>query len=426
MAIFCYNKPLTFMPFSRKKNFIFLFICVGIFSFSLILTGLYHYRNLALAPYSKNVTYSNISSKVESVVLPKETIAPPTHILNPAIIKAVYVTGWSAGSKKYQAYLDGLFATGKINAVVIDVKDSSGIVSYKTQAPKAKEYGAYYPKIKDVEQLIKDLHQKGIYVIGRITLFEDPALAKARPDLAVYENAKTTDFSKPVLWQDNNGLSWVDPASKEVIDYNIEIAREALLYGFDEINFDYVRFPSDGPHNTMGFPKWDTKTPKHIIIKEVFGNLREALPDAILSVDVFGQTTTNTDDLGIGQIFEDALGYFDYICPMVYPSHYVAGFLGYQNPAEHPYQVVSYATGSAIARKKVYDAVQGSNPPPGGKKPAVSATIRPWLQDFNLGATYDATMVSEQVRAVLEATGTDFKGFMLWNASNIYTKEALL
>lgn len=369
-----------------------------------------------LLPKNSNYKTASVANIDDTAPVSK----PPSKQLEnpPSIIQAVYATGWSAGTKKYQNYLQSLFATTKVNSVVIDIKDSSGAVTYRTNVKKAKEYKAYWPEILDMEGLVKELHAKGIYVIGRIVVFQDPLLAKARPDLAVYNKSKTKDLSKPVVWQNNGGLSWMDPASSEVWDYNIAIAKEASDFGFDEINFDYVRFPTDGALGNMGFPFWDQKIPKNVIMRNFFQKVRVDLPGVKLSVDIFGQTTTAPDDMGIGQVFEDTLGYFDYVCPMVYPSHYANGFLGYQNPADHPYPIIRFALDSAVARRQAY-ALANPSPP-------LRARIRPWLQDFNLGAIYNADMVLQEIQAVQDATGQDFSGYLLWNPSNIYTRGAII
>jgi hypothetical protein len=305
---------------------------------------------------------------------------------------------------------------------VIDVKDYSGYVAYDTKVPEAVKYRAKSVRIKDISGLVKQFHDKGIYLIARISVFQDPVLSRARPDLAVYSKFKLFPpffapfyyFLPAFLWLDNLGLSWVDPDVKEVWDYNIAIAKEVLSFGFDEINFDYVRFPSDGNLSDMGFPVWDGKTEKHLVIAEFFKHLRQELPDAKLSIDLFGLSTVNYDDLGVGQVIEDAFAYFDYVCPMLYPSHYAEGFLGCPNPASYPYEVVKYSMENAIRRLSVFNRANKTN-----------AKLRPWLQDFNLGAVYDVKAVKSEIQAVYDAAGDNFKGFMLWSPSNIYTKEAL-
>ena len=280
---------------------------------------------------------------------------PPKKLSNPPeTIRAVYVTGYSAGSKKYLNYLSNLFKTTEINTVVIDIKDYSGLLSYKSEAEAAKKYNLYDNAIPDINALVKFFHDQNIYVIGRIVVFEDPAFSKAMPNLAIYNKAQTTNLSQPVLWKDNNSLSWLDPASKDVWDYNISLAKDVFSHGFDEVNFDYVRFPSDGKIENMGFPVWDGKTLKQEIIKDFFQYVRANLPGEKISVDLFGQTTTNKDDMGIGQVIENAFENFDYISPMVYPSHYINGFMGFANPAEHPYDIIKYSMDTALNREQSF------------------------------------------------------------------------
>jgi len=344
--------------------------------------------------------------------------------LEPALIKSVYLTSWSAGRESKINYVIGLAKTTEINAVVIDVKDFSGYVAYDSQIPEVIKYGAKQIKIPGIASLVQRLHQEGIYVIARIAVFQDPVLARARPELAIFKREVVSSFILRLmaafsLWLDNLKLAWVDPSSKEVWDYNIAIAKEASELGFDEINFDYVRFPSDGNLKAMGFPIWKGDISKHQVIKEFFKAVREGLGDRKLSVDLFGLTTTNRDDLGVGQVIEDAYEYFDYICPMVYPSHYAKGFLGFQNPADYPYEVVKYSMEKAEARLVSYKQANEKD----GKE--IKAKLRPWLQDFNLGASYTSIMVKAQIEATIQALGSDFNGFMLWNSANVYKKEAL-
>jgi len=344
-------------------------------------------------------------TETPKVVETPEISSPNQKLSNPpSVIKAIYVTTSSAESQNYFEYLDNLFAVTEINTVVIDIKDYSG-----------------RNKISFFDDIIKKLHDKGVYVIARIAVFEDQALAKNRPDLAIYDKLKTTDPKNPILWLDNNNLAWIDPASEEAWDYNIAIAKEAVNHGFDEINFDYIRFSSDGKIENMGFPFWDKKVPKHLVIKSFFQKLRESLPDVKLSADIFGYATVSTDDMGIGQVLEDSFDYFDYICPMVYPSHYRDGFRGYTNPAEYPYEVIKYSMQTALKRQTAYyDKLQTPEGTIINK-----AKFRPWLQDFDMGANYTTEMVKAEIKAVIDTSGENFYGFMLWNASNVYTEGAI-
>ena len=344
---------------------------------------------------------ANITERIPAIPLPQP---PPKKLANPPeIIKAVYVTGWSAKNKSYLNYLSNLFETTEINAVVIDIKDYSGIISYPSM-------------ISNINVLVRFFHEQNVYVIGRISVFEDPAFSKARPELAIFDKTKSAPASPPVLWYDNHKLSWLDPSSKEVCDYNISIAKDVLSRGFDEINFDYIRFPSDGKTQNMGFPFWDQKTARRVILKNFFKYLRQELPDTKLSADLFGQATVNSDDLGIGQIIEDSLEYFDYVSPMVYPSHYATNFIGFENPAEHPYEVVAYSMATALLKETAF---KNLNPD------AKLAKLRPWLQDFNMGAVYTAQMVKAQIMATQDSLKNGYNGYMLWNPSNIYTKKAI-
>lgn len=404
------------MEFFKNRNFIVLLIVISLFisGFFLIFINNYQYIiNNPLEDY-KTDFLSYLIEKINNLEEPPKKLENP-----PSVIKAVYVTAWSAGSKSYLNYLNEIFKTTQINAVVIDIKDVSGFVYYKTGLEKVKEYGNYRGAISSIDKLVRDLHNKGIYVIARLVVFKDYSLAQARPDLAVFDKTKTKDKSKPVLWQDKNGMYWVDPSSKEVQDYNISLAKDALAHGFDEINFDYIRFPSDGKLKDMDFPFFDSaKTTRRLVIKDFSRKIRDSLPNDKISVDLFGLTTVSVDDMGVGQVFEDSFDYFDYTSPMLYSSHYASGFIGYKNPAEYPYEVVKYSMDGAILKQKAYAKLQIEK-----KK---LAQIRPWLQDFDLGADYNEAMVRQEIKAVTDSTGKDFIGFMLWNPLNIYTKEAII
>lgn len=349
-------------------------------------------------------------------------IEPQQPLLNPpAQIKAIYLTNWSAGSQKKLDYVFKLIKDTELNAAVIDIKDFSGYVGYNTDLELPKRYDAIELRIPYLNKLIKRFHDEGIYLIGRISVFQDQQLAIARPDLALRSS------STQAVWRDYKGLTWLDAASQEVWDYNIAIAQEILDRGFDEANFDYIRFASDGKLSDIVYPFWDETTLKTHIIRDFFRYLREQLPDAKLSADLFGLITVNTDGLGIGQHLEYALPYFDAIAPMVYPSHYFKNFIGYQNPAEHPYEVVKYSLDTAVKRIKNYELEIKNEIGTTTLLPRM-AKLRPWLQDFDLGADYDAQKVISQIQATYDAASSSpefFDGWMIWNAGNVYTREAL-
>jgi len=335
----------------------------------------------------------------------------------PSEIKAVYMTSWSAGSEKKTDYLIKLIKDTELNTVVVDIKDFSGYITYDIKNSDVEKYGAKQIRTPKINSLIKRLHDENIYVIARITIFQDPILAKARPEWAIHSKKDGG------LWLDHKNLAWMDPAAKEVWDYNVAIGKDALDRGFDELNFDYIRFASDGFISDMEFPIWDETVPKQEVIKNFFKYIREQFLGAKISADLFGQATIDNNDLGIGQIIEDAYAYFDYVCPMVYPSHYAKMFLGYKNPADYPYEVVKYSMDSALQKIENWKLEIGNS-----LATNKSPKLRPWLQDFDLGADYDAEKVKKQIQAVYDSassTPESINGWMLWNPSNVYTREAL-
>jgi len=354
-------------------------------------------------PFFLPVTITQIPATTTVDIKAQEATSQP-----PKMVKAVYLTSWSASAPGMLDYVIEIADNTEINAIVVDIKDWSGYIAYDTQGPEAEQYNAERILISDIEAFLERFHQEGIYMIARITVFQDPVLARARPNLAVHQKS-----NESLLWLDKSGLAWIDPVAKEAWDYNIAIAQDALNRGFDELNFDYARFPSDGDLQDMSFPLWDETTPRNLIIKEFYKRLREEIPRATLSIDLFGLSTVSSN-FGVGQNIEDAYPYFDFVCPMVYPSHYVEGFLGYQNPAEYPYEIVKHSMENALKRLNLLNLLHPTK-----------AKLRPWLQDFDLGATYDEKQVRLEIDAVSEALGENFSGFMLWNSENFYTKEAL-
>ena len=334
----------------------------------------------------------------ESVAEVKKTITLPE------TVRAIYLTSTSAANSKKMDSIIGLADRSGLNAVVIDIKDFSGYVAYDSSVSQAKEYKTERIDIKDIDSLVKQLHGHDIYSIARITVFQDPALVRARPDWSV----KNKYTGRP--WMDRKGLSWIDPACRECWPYYSAIAKDALDRGFDEINFDYIRFPSDGDMSALVFTFWNQEQSRTQVLNDFFRFMRSELGDARLSVDMFGFVTTRTEDFGVGQVMEDAFEYFDYISPMFYPSHYPPNFLGFPNPAAKPYEVIHYTMKSAGERLKIFQEKTGNKRP----------HIRPWLQDFDLGADYTQAMVEAEIKATQDALGDLYNGFMLWNARNVY------
>ncbi|MBI4193331.1 MAG: putative glycoside hydrolase [Candidatus Colwellbacteria bacterium] len=326
----------------------------------------------------------------------------------PDVIKALYATSWSAGTPSRLDHLVKLLRETEANALVIDLKDYSGFVAYDTSVSDVSAYGAREIRIPNINKLIQRLHDEGVYLIGRVSVFQDPLLARARPDLAVQSATPGS------VWKDRKGLAWIDPAAREAWKYNIAIATDAIERGFDEINLDYIRFPSDGDLSAARFPHYDEAMPKHETLRAFFRFARESMPSAVLSADLFGLVTVEQGDMGIGQILEDAFAYFDYAAPMTYPSHYAPGSFGYANPAAFPYEVVKR---SAEEARRRLDAFLAEHDTPNTPR------LRFWLQDFDLGAEYTAEMVRKQMQA-LEDAGVA-TGWMLWDPNNRYTRDAL-
>ena len=427
--------------FSFKKCLVFLILVGLIFTIGKLVY--FQEKVFEVDSISKKNSLKIKEAKTKKREKAKIKINPPK------IVKGVYLTGWSAANNRKIEEIIRLKKQDRINTVVIDIKDWSGYVFYDAKVKEVEEYKAKKILIKNIEEFLNNLHQQGIYVIGRIVVFQDPVLAKARKDLALKRHSQ-----KDILWCDNLKLSWVDPSSIEVWKYNLKIAKDALEKGFDEINFDYIRFPSDGNLKEIDYPFWNKKKSKQEVIKSFFKYLRENLGTSTLSIDVFGMTTVRNDDLGIGQVLEDTFEYFDYICPMVYPSHFESGFLGYKNPAKHPYQVVKYCMENALKKLIVYSStslavstssyssLSTSSCPTSsystssyshtlkhtGKKTSKKKKfpkIRPWLQDFDLKAKYNVEMVKAEIKGIKDALGENFSGFLLWNPKNIYTIKFL-
>jgi hypothetical protein len=370
------------------------------------------------------------------------------HVPLPDAVKAIYMTSCVAGTKDFRQKLVTLIDTTEINAVVIDVKDYSGTISFK---PFASEWMSAWDASTcgalDMKEFVATLHEKNVFVIARLTVFQDPFYAKTRPDLAVH---KASDGS---VWHDRKGLSFIDVGAKEYWDHLLLLSKDVYNIGFDELNFDYVRYPSDGNMQDIAFTKsqeGEYGSDKQANLEAFFKYLNERLDDESFfgdvrhkntgrpsmtpwtSVDLFGMTTTNTDDLSIGQVIERAAPYFDFIAPMVYPSHYPNGFIGLSNPNDYPYKVVHYAMQGGVNRMTATTTVTagftheriGTSTPAVYTKPVYTGDkLRTWIQDFDYGGDYDAVDVRNQIQASYDA---GVNSWMIWAPSNIYTRGALL
>ena len=398
----------------QKKNFVKLFIFIVL---ALFICELFVY--FILPSFKNQIEYNSDSPIVSDNKIPNTKIIEPTvpienkpvissivvtHIDTPSEVKAVYISAWVAGSPKFRDTIIKMIDETELNTIVIDVKDSTGRISFDMPNPDLKKVGSIEKRIPNVRALTDMLHKKNIYIVGRISVFQDPYMTKAMPSWAV---TKKSDGS---VWKDRKGLSFLDPAKKEVHDYTIAIGKGAYEEGFDEINFDYIRYPSDGNMKDINYHLKEGET-RADNIEKFFKYLSVEMKkekNIPISADLFGLTTEAQDDMGIGQVWEKALPYFDFLCPMVYPSHYPAGHAGYKNPSAYPYEVISRALQGAINKT---NKIQGDK-----------NKIRPWLQDFDLGSTYTKELIQAEMKAVYD---NGLTSWMLWDPSNKYTPSAL-
>ncbi len=342
------------------------------------------------------------------LLIPDPNLPPPRPIAEDQMLKGLYITFYGIGYPPLWEHVQTLLVETELNAVVIDVKGDRGWIPYTSTVPLAQEVGAQDRiMIQDMEALMGWFQAHDIYTIARIVVFKDHPLAMHHPEWAV------RDVDTGGLWIDREGLAWTDPFRQEVWDYNIALAVEAAEWGFDEIQFDYLRFPTDGEVKRAQYSQESTVESRRAAITGFLAQAREALKpyEVRLAMDVFGYTCWHLDDMGIGQMLEDLAPWVDVISPMVYPSTYVqgGGLPGYREAVPYPYQMVYYNVRRALER------IAGSG-----------ATIRPWLQDFPDyaydGRTYTPSEIRAQMRA---ARWAGAPGWMLWDPRMRYTPQAL-
>lgn len=304
----------------------------------------------------------------------------------------------------------GIAVATEINSLVIDVKDDDGLMTYKSNLPIVEQVEAdKNPRIKDIKALMELLKEYDIYPIARIVTFKDKNFASHRTDHAIQLKSGGT-------WRDNKGVAWVNPYDEFVWNYNIAIAKEAVLNGFKEIQFDYIRFPDNAKsYNPVTlFPGREDRT-KDEAIEDFLGYAKQELePYRVnLAADVFGVITKSWDDKpeDIGQTWRKMAKSIDYMCPMIYPSHYGTGWYGYTVPDQHPYGVLAGALKEAIERNASLE-----NPP----------VIRPWIQGFSAPwvpghIKYNPKEVRDQILAGREL---GINEYLVWNASNVYNPLA--
>ena len=311
--------------------------------------------------------------------------------MDPFIVKGVRVYGEIARSPEEFEHLLEIIDGTVINALVFDTKEEGGAVLYDSQVPDAIATGAVI-NAYDVDTVLAAAKERGLYTITRIVTFQDPFWAEAHPEHAA-RNTATGD-----IWRNSRGLAWSDPTDREAWEYPLALAVEACQLGFDEIQFDYVRFPSDGDVSVLGY---DIPVDADIRPQTVAAFLAEArsrlhAEGCAVSADIFAIVMSVGDDQGIGQRIEEVSASVDALSPMIYPSHYSPGWLGLDDPNAHPAEVVGQAIEAGLPR------MQG-------------AQLRPWLQAFY----YDA----DQIAAEIEQAEEHGMGWLLWNAISAFERD---
>ncbi|NBC71428.1 GTP-binding protein [Paenibacillus sacheonensis] len=323
-------------------------------------------------------------------------------------VRGIYVSGWVAGSENRLNHLIQLVDKTDLNAMVIDVKNDYGQLTYRSSLKAVKAIGAdRHVAIRDIGSLIRKLKAKHIYVIGRIVTFKDPLYAKQYPSMALQRKSGG-------VWRDAQGKAWLDPFQQQVRTYNTAIAAEAASNGFDEIQFDYVRFPDNGGRVDREVRYSDTHGKnKSQVIAAFLGDARRQIHGrgARVSADVFGLVTSSTNDMGIGQSWRSISSAVDVISPMTYPSHYSTGMYGVRQPDLSPYAIIHHAMTDAMHRNAVMKS-----------SGTTTAAVRPWLQSFTAKwvhphQTYGAEQVNKQVQAAREL---GVREFLLWSSNCKY------
>lgn len=310
----------------------------------------------------------------------------------------IYLTGYYAVSDEGQRLIESLKQRGG-NLVVFDVKEIDGYVFYPSKVPFVKETGAdKHITIPNLENYVRYWHEQGIYLATRIVVFKDINLARSRPDLAI-------QHVDGALWTNREGSVWVDPSNEETQQYIIDLVEEIAKAGVDEIQFDYIRFPTLGPVSSAKYGFDEENMEKYEVIRNFIARVSDTLKpyDAKLSLDVYGVIAWNQgyDAKSTGQRMECLGPFIDVVYPMTYPSHFGPGFAGYDNPSDHPY----YFVAESIRLFEHY--LEGTD-----------TVIRPWIQAFSWRvANYGQWYIDEQVKA---ATDMGIDGYALWNASNRY------
>ena len=350
----------------------------------------------------------------EVIAVPPPAPPPITgEIDRTGYIKGLYISYSALGDASFVQHVQTLLSDTELNAVVMDFKGDYGLLTFPTQVPLAQQIGAdQAPMGENATQFLAWCKQHQVYMIARLVVFKDDQLANAVPALAV-QNAATGG-----VWHDQEGMGWVDPFRQVVWTYNAALAAEAAALGFDEVQLDYVRFPTDGNVGGARFAQPSTFAGRVAAITGLMSTVRQVLaPHGVkLGADVFGYTAWTPDDLGIGQHIESVAPYLDVLSPMVYPSTFNAGLPGedprYDNAIAYPYEIVQKSTQRTVTR------ALSANP---------NLVVRPWIQDFGDYAFDYRDYTPAEIRLQMDgARQGGGRGWLLWDPAVRYTRAALV
>lgn len=346
-----------------------------------------------------------VGELMPAVPSPPLNLPPPPFGQPPAVVRGLYLNAWVFSSSRF-ADLLRLADSTEVNTFVIDVKDDTGYLTYRSSVPTAVEIGANdRTRASDVRHRLAELQARGIHPVARIVVAKDPLLARRKSTWAIHD-------TQGGLWRDRQGAAWVDAYQDSVWIYAADLAKEAVVIGFAEVQFDYLRFP-DEPRWLLDRAVFPGKRPgesQRAAIRRNVALMRDRTAElgVPFTLDLFGLTTSADGDLGIGQAWEDLAPLADVVLPMVYPSHYRRGAYGIQHPNAAPYATVRRALEDGLRRNA---------------RLANAPKIRPYLQAFSIfRVRYTPEEIRAQIRATEELGLTDW---VLWNARGVYPAGAL-
>jgi hypothetical protein len=385
-----------------------------------------HCRSVVIAIAGVVLVLALVAAAVAPAPERAETLPTPTTVVNlPDSVpvttevdqtgyqKGIYISYGAIGNADFQTHVKELLETTELNAAVMDFKGDRGYLSFPTEVQLAQEIGAgAAPAVSDAAEFLKWYKDHDVYLIARIVTFKDNLLTKAYPGWAVIDSATGG------VWKDREGLGWIDPNLHAGWDYNIALAQEAARLGFDEVQFDYVRFPTDGAVSRTTFSLPNTQEQRTAAVSGFLKRASEAIRPLGVKVgaDVFGLAPWSSGDLGIGQHIESIAPYLDVLSPMAYPSTYADGLPGespeYRNAIAYPYEIVNKTTQRAVSRASAV------NP---------NLVVRSWLQDFQDYAFDERTYTAAEIRAQMDgARDAGGRGWLLWDPAVKYTPQALM